>query len=302
MLCKVLIDPTTRAAWVKLHTDTQGKESIEIIEPELIEELTTWGMEIPYYYRTQEMKDKKIFYLKLHELEKDLDLFTTVFKETIYKTRLLRERYYWKDANDYIDAASEKRSIQEAREKREPAYQKLRADLLRQHEEALARGSTLWDDWLADCGLKVTRQQASIPLKQETPIPQSTEPLISPLKSQDHPSTTNSNDLSSTQKTKKIGLKKFSVPLRQAKCPPSSLELRIEQSTEAMKNLYLGKPAAKKSSKKFQIPLRIMDEYPSSLELHIEQSTEALKQLSLKKRVAKTSSKKFQVPLREPKM
>ncbi|MGR3973660.1 MAG: hypothetical protein QRY72_03715 [Candidatus Rhabdochlamydia sp.] len=64
MSCKVLIDPTTYAAWIKLHTDAQGKESIEIIEPELIEELTTWGMEIPYYYRTQEMKYKNFFISK----------------------------------------------------------------------------------------------------------------------------------------------------------------------------------------------------------------------------------------------
>ncbi|MGR3911886.1 MAG: hypothetical protein QRY71_01065 [Candidatus Rhabdochlamydia sp.] len=107
MTCRVLINPTTFEVWIKMHTDNEGKERVEILAPRLIEQFTRRGMEVPHEYRTQEMRDKNIRYLKLDELEKNPGFFTRVFKETVCKTRLLYSGYYWKDAEDYIDLASE---------------------------------------------------------------------------------------------------------------------------------------------------------------------------------------------------
>ncbi|MGR3912469.1 MAG: hypothetical protein QRY71_04080 [Candidatus Rhabdochlamydia sp.] len=107
MESKVLICPRTYEAWVKMHTDDRGKKKIEILEPRLIQRFTKWGLEIPDDHLTEEMEKNEIYFLKLEDLEKNPDLFTSIFLETICKTEFLKERFYWKDASNYIDPASE---------------------------------------------------------------------------------------------------------------------------------------------------------------------------------------------------
>ncbi|MGR3912468.1 MAG: hypothetical protein QRY71_04075 [Candidatus Rhabdochlamydia sp.] len=107
MESQVLVCPRTYEAWVRMHTDDQGKKKVEILAPRLIKRFTTDGMTIPTHLRTQEMKNNQVRFLKLDDLEKDPEFFTSVFLETVCKTQLLKERFYWKDASNYIDAADE---------------------------------------------------------------------------------------------------------------------------------------------------------------------------------------------------
>ncbi|MGR3912466.1 MAG: hypothetical protein QRY71_04065 [Candidatus Rhabdochlamydia sp.] len=113
MECKVLICPDTYEAWVKMHIDDQGKKRVEILAPRLIQRFTKWGLEIPDHRLTEEMEKNEIYFLKLDDLEKDPDFFTTIFLETVCRTQLLKDRFYWKDASNYINAADESQRIDE---------------------------------------------------------------------------------------------------------------------------------------------------------------------------------------------
>ncbi|CAM0116883.1 hypothetical protein [Rhabdochlamydiaceae symbiont of Dictyostelium giganteum] len=113
MESKVLICPRTYEAWVKMHIDDQGKKRVEILAPRLIQRFTKWGLEIPDHRLTEEMEKNEIYFLKLDDLEKDPDFFTTIFLETVCRTQLLKDRFYWKDASNYINAADESQRIDE---------------------------------------------------------------------------------------------------------------------------------------------------------------------------------------------
>ncbi|MGR3973583.1 MAG: hypothetical protein QRY72_03315 [Candidatus Rhabdochlamydia sp.] len=46
MSCRVLINPSTFEAWIKMHTDDQGKERVEILVSRLIEQYMRRSMEV----------------------------------------------------------------------------------------------------------------------------------------------------------------------------------------------------------------------------------------------------------------
>ncbi|CAM0116882.1 hypothetical protein [Rhabdochlamydiaceae symbiont of Dictyostelium giganteum] len=135
MESKVLICPDTYEAWVKMHTNDQGKKRVEILAPRLIKRFTTRGMAVPTHLRTQEMKNNKIHFLKLDDLEKDSEFFTSIFLKTVCKTQLLKDRFYWKNASDYINAATEEQEEEER-------IQETIAALKECCAEAEARGTT----------------------------------------------------------------------------------------------------------------------------------------------------------------
>ncbi|MGR3974064.1 MAG: hypothetical protein QRY72_05815 [Candidatus Rhabdochlamydia sp.] len=236
MSCKVLINPTTYEAYVKMHTDASGQERVEILEPHLIALFTRRGMKVPLYYQTQEMQEKNIHYLKLNDLQKNPDFFTYVFKETVCKTRFLSVQYYWKDGDDYIDAASEKKHLQELTQQRNEHFEKKMITLREQCKEAQARGTTLWEEKLAECNKTVEKEEQEIHLLDD-------------------------QIRTSTQAIKHLHLnkrvaKKMITPLRPVKSHSSSLNHKIERSTEVIKNLPIEKKGIKTSSTKFTTPLR----------------------------------------------
>ncbi|MGR3973574.1 MAG: hypothetical protein QRY72_03270 [Candidatus Rhabdochlamydia sp.] len=177
MTCRVLICPVTFEAWIKMHTDDQGKERVEILSPRLIAFFTKHGMDIPYPYRTQEMKDKNILCLKLDELEKNPDFFTRIFKATVYQSRFLHGGYYWKDAEDYIDPAAEELEQDERERQISIAYQERR-------NEAVAKGIDPVQFYINDTRRSIVEKSESIYLackqarlaaKAATPQPPSLE-------------------------------------------------------------------------------------------------------------------------------
>ncbi|CAM0117589.1 hypothetical protein [Rhabdochlamydiaceae symbiont of Dictyostelium giganteum] len=175
MTCRVLICPDTFEAWIKMHTDDQGKERVEILAPRLINRFTKFGMRVPQYYATQEMRDQGIYNLKLDELEKNPDLFTHVFKETVCKTQLLQCGYYWKDAEDYIDPASE------ALGQRERKMQIMIADMERR-KEAEAKGINPVKFFVDDLARSIVEKSEAVYLAcKKTKLPSPAQPEVPSL-------------------------------------------------------------------------------------------------------------------------
>ncbi|MGR3973752.1 MAG: hypothetical protein QRY72_04215 [Candidatus Rhabdochlamydia sp.] len=155
MTCRVLICPATFEVWIKMHTDDQGKQRVEILSLTLIAFFSKHGMRVPYSYRTHEMKNKNILYIKLDTLENNPDFFTHVFKETVCQTRFLQGGYYWKDAEDYIDPTSEK--LQDTERKRQ-----ISIDYLKRKEEAEAKGVDSLKFYIDDLRRSIVEKSESI--------------------------------------------------------------------------------------------------------------------------------------------
>ncbi|CAM0117615.1 MAG: hypothetical protein QRY71_00930 [Candidatus Rhabdochlamydia sp.] len=115
MESRVLIHPRTCEAWIKMTLNEQGKERVEILAYPLIKQLNEQGLHVPFDCQTKEMQESGKDYLTFDDLEKNPTYFTYVFKETLYKNTLLKERFYWRSAHDYIDAASEKKRTEDRR-------------------------------------------------------------------------------------------------------------------------------------------------------------------------------------------
>ncbi|CAM0117616.1 hypothetical protein [Rhabdochlamydiaceae symbiont of Dictyostelium giganteum] len=139
MESKLLICPYTFEAWVKMIPNSYGKARVEILAPELIERFTKRGMRVPLHLRTIEMRENDKTHLHLTDLEKNPDYFTQIFQETVYKNELLKERFFWKNTNDYVDAASEKKQVEES-------WARGIAALKKRCEEAESRGTTLAEE------------------------------------------------------------------------------------------------------------------------------------------------------------
>ncbi|MGR3911884.1 MAG: hypothetical protein QRY71_01055 [Candidatus Rhabdochlamydia sp.] len=205
MTCRVLINPTTFEAWIKMHTDNEGKERVEILAPRLIEPFTRRGMEVPHEYRTQEMRDKNIRYLKLDELEKNPDFFTRVFKETVCKTRLLYSGYYWKDAEDYIDPASE------ALGQRERKIQITIADMERR-KEAEARGVNPVKFFVDDLARSIVEKSEAMYLAcKKTKLPSQAQPEVPSLEVDVEQSTEEMQKLTLSKRVAKTASKTHQV-------------------------------------------------------------------------------------------
>ncbi|MGR3911730.1 MAG: hypothetical protein QRY71_00250 [Candidatus Rhabdochlamydia sp.] len=159
MESKVLICPRTFEAWAKMHTNDQGKSRVEIVAPQLIKRFNERGMRVPLYLQTKEMKESDINFLKLEDLEKNPDFFTEVFQKTVCKTQLLKERFYWKSVDEYIDAATEKR-------KNEEVHERTMIFLTNLSEKARLKGTTLAQEFFGE------DEKETLEIKQ-LPIPSS---------------------------------------------------------------------------------------------------------------------------------
>ncbi|CAM0117590.1 hypothetical protein [Rhabdochlamydiaceae symbiont of Dictyostelium giganteum] len=205
MTCRVLINPTTFEAWIKMHTDDHGKERVEILAPKLIHRFNQWGLKIPPYRGEQVAKYINTEYLTLDDLEKDPDFFTRVFKATVCKTQLLQCGYYWKDAEDYINPASE------ALEQDEREMQIMTADMERR-KEAEARGVNPTKFFVDDLARSIVEKSEAVYLAcKKTKLPSQAQPEAPSLEVEVEQSTEEMQKLTLSKRVAKTASKTHQV-------------------------------------------------------------------------------------------